>query len=114
VREWQLSLPEIPVTEQRCFSPNEMLQIVNAVTVNGKSCSQRWLLRGCDVAKRSGFHVDDLDLATGRIYVRRSVWNGEEVTVKTKQGYRAVNIEPGLIQARQYYRYYSKKTFLRR
>ncbi len=27
---------------------------------------------------------------------RRSVWNGEEVTVKSKRGYRVVNIEPAL------------------
>src|SRR5207302_7220148 len=43
-----------------------------------------------------GLHVEDLDLTAGRIYVRRSIWNGEEVSVKTKQGYRAVNIEPTL------------------
>src|SRR6266446_6355780 len=45
-----------------------------------------------------GLHVEDLDLKAGRIYVRRSVWNGNEVSVKTKQGYRAVNIEPGLVK----------------
>ena len=27
-----------------------------------------------------------------------SIWNGKEVSVKTKQGYRAVNIEPGLTE----------------
>ena len=29
-----------------------------------------------------------MDLAAGRIYVRRSVWNGKEVTVKTRRGNR--------------------------
>ena len=33
-------------------------------------------------------------LADGRVYIRRSIWEGEEVTVKTKQGYRAVTIDP--------------------
>ena len=41
-----------------------------------------------------GLHVEDLDLANGRICIRRSVWEGEEVTVKTRQGYRAVTIDP--------------------
>jgi integrase len=45
-----------------------------------------------------GLHVEDIDLSAGRIYVRRSVWNGEEVSVKTKQGYRTVNIEPALVE----------------
>jgi hypothetical protein len=34
----------------------------------------------------------------GRIFVRRCIWNGEDVSVKTKRGYRAVNIEPALVQ----------------
>jgi integrase len=41
-----------------------------------------------------GLHVDDLDLVNGRIFIRRSVWEVEEVTVKTKQGYRVVTIDP--------------------
>ncbi len=43
-----------------------------------------------------GLHVDDLDLVNGRVFIRRSVWNGEEVTVKSKRGYRVVNIEPAM------------------
>ena len=31
-REWSLSLPEIPLKEQRCFSRDEMLHIINAAT----------------------------------------------------------------------------------
>jgi hypothetical protein len=30
--------------------------------------------------------------------VRRSIWNGEEVSPKTKKGYRVVNIEPVLVE----------------
>jgi hypothetical protein len=26
------------------------------------------------------------------------IWNGKEVSVKTKKGYRTVNIEPALVQ----------------
>jgi hypothetical protein len=29
-----------------------------------------------------------MDLSSNRIYVRRSVWNGEEISVKTRRGYR--------------------------
>jgi hypothetical protein len=41
-------------------------------------------------------HVDDLDLTAGRICIRRSVWEGEEVSIKTKKGYLAVTIDPVL------------------
>jgi integrase len=97
-RDWSLSLPEIPVKEQRCFSPDEMLQIVNAATGQWKVLFATLAGTGLRCGEAFGLHVKDLDLATGRIYVRRSVWNGEEVSVKTKQGFRAVNIETGLIQ----------------
>ena len=45
-----------------------------------------------------GLHVEDLDLKTGRVFIRRSVWNGQEGSVKTKRGYRVVNIEPALVE----------------
>jgi len=45
-----------------------------------------------------GLHVEDLDLPSCRIHVRRSVWRGQEVTVKTKSGNRTVDIEPALAE----------------
>jgi integrase len=41
-----------------------------------------------------GLHVEDLELPSNRIFVRRSVWRGQEVTVKS--GNRTVNVEPAL------------------
>jgi integrase len=96
-REWKLSLPEIPVKEQRCFSPDEMRQIVTAATGQWKVLFATLAGTGLRCGEAFGLHVKDLDLETGRIYVRRSIWNGQEVSVKTKQGYRAVNIEPALV-----------------
>ncbi len=97
-REWKLSLPDVPLKEQRYFRPNEMLQIINAVNGQWKVLFSTLASTGLRCGEAFGLHVQDLDLATGRIYVRRSIWNGQEVSVKTKQGYRAVNIEPALVQ----------------
>jgi len=52
----------------------------------------------CAVRERWSPRAEDLDLAAGRIYVRRSIWNGQEVSVKTRRGYRAVNIEPAVTE----------------
>jgi integrase len=97
-REWKLTLPETPETEQRCFSPDEMLRIVNAAMGQWKVLFATLASTGLRCGEAFGLHVEDLDLTTGRIYVRRSVWNGNEVSVKTKHGYRAVNVEPGLVK----------------
>jgi len=97
-REWKLSLPEIPFKEQRCFSPNEMLQIIDAAEGQWKVLFATLASTGLRCGEAFALHVEDVGLSAGRIYVRRSIWNGEEVSVKTKQGYRAVNIEPALVQ----------------
>lgn len=97
-REWTLSLPDIPLKEQRCFSRDEMLRIVNAATGQWRVLFATLASTGLRCGEAFGLHIEDLDLTTGRIYVRRSIWNGKEGSVKTRQGYRAVNIEPSLIE----------------
>jgi integrase len=96
--DWRLSLPEITVKEQRCFSPDEMRQIINTASSQWKVLFSTLASTGLRCGEAFGLHVEDLDLVAGRIHVRRSIWNGKEVSVKTKQGYRAVNIEPALVE----------------
>jgi integrase len=96
-REWDLRYPEIPVKEQRCFSPEEMRLIVNTATGQWKVLFATLAGTGMRCGEAFGLHVEDLDPSAGRICIRRSVWNGEEGTVKTKSGYRTVNIDPALV-----------------
>ena len=95
-REWNLRYPEIPFKEQRFFTPEEMRRIVDAATGQWKVLFATLAGTGMRYGEASGLHVDDLNLTAGRINIRRSVWEGEEVTVKTKQGYRTVTIDPVL------------------
>jgi integrase len=97
-REWKLRLPEIPVKEQRCFSPDEMRQIVNSATGQWKVLFATLASTGMRCGEAFGLHVEDLDLSGGRIFIRRSIWNGQEVSVKTKKGYRAVDIEHAVVE----------------
>jgi integrase len=93
-KDWNLRFPEIPIKEQRYFSPDEMRQIIDAAPGQWKVLFATLAGTGMRCGEAFGLHVEDLDLTAGRIYIRRSVWEGEEVTVKTKQGYRAVTIDP--------------------
>ena len=97
-RDWNLTLPEVPVKEQRCFSPDEMRRIVDAANGQWRVLFATLASTGMRCGELFGLHVEDLDLINGRIFIRRSVWNGEEVSVKTKRGYRVVNIESALVQ----------------
>lgn len=97
-RDWELRYPENPVKDQRCFSPDEMRRIVNAATGQWKVLFATLAGTGMRCGEAFGLHVDDLDLRNGWITIRRSVWNGKEGSVKTKSGYRKVNIDPALVE----------------
>jgi len=95
-QDWNFVLPEIPVREQRYFTEDEMRQIVNSETGQWHALFATMAGTGLRCGEVFGLHVEDLDLSSNRIFVRRSVWRGQEVTVKTKSGNRTVNIEPTL------------------
>ena len=93
-RDWQLTLPAIPEKEQRFFTPEEMRQIVDAAKGQWKPLFALLAGSGMRCGELFGLHVEDLDLNNGKITIRRSVRNGEEGPLKTKKGYRKVNVEP--------------------
>ena len=93
-RDWNLRLPEVPIKEQRYFSPDEMRLIVDAATGQWKVLFATLAGTGMRCGEAFGLHIEDLDLVNQRIKIKRSVWEGEEVTPKSKQGYRTVTIDP--------------------
>jgi len=95
-RDWSLVLPEVPRREQRYFTEDEMRRIIAASKGQWRVLFATLASTGLRAGEAFGLHVEDLDLEAGTITVRRSVWNGEEVTPKTKSGYRVVNIDPAL------------------
>jgi integrase len=97
-RDWNLRFPEIPLKEQRYFTEEEMLRIVGAARGQWRILFATLASTGLRAGEAFGLHVEDLDLASGRIKVQRSMRNGEEGSLKTKRGYRVVNIEPALAQ----------------
>jgi integrase len=96
-RDWSLVLPEVPRREQRYFTEDEMRRIIAASKGQWRVLFATLASTGLRAGEAFGLHVGDLDLEAGAITVRRSVWNGEEVTPKTKSGYRVVNIDPDLV-----------------
>jgi len=95
-RDWNLAIPKTDVKEQRFFTEDEMRQIVAATSGQWSVLFATLAGTGLRAGEAFGLHVDDLDLATGRIFVRRSVYHKQEGTLKTKYGYRVVHIDPAL------------------
>ena len=84
-RDWSLVLPENPQREQRYFTEDEMRKIINSVEGQWRAMFATMAGTGLRCGEVFGLHVEDLDLQSCRIQVRRSVWRGQEVTVKTKK-----------------------------
>jgi integrase len=72
-QDWNLVLPEIPEKEQRYFTEDEMRQIVNSVTGQWHALFATMAGTGLRCGEVFGLHVEDLDLSSNRIFVRRSV-----------------------------------------
>jgi hypothetical protein len=49
-------------------------------------------------AAAAGLHAADLDLDNCVIYVRRGVWNGRELSPKTRNAVREIDIDPSLAE----------------
>lgn len=97
-RDWNLVLPEIFQNEQRFFTEDEMRKIIAATTGQWRALFATMAGTGLRCGEVFGLHVEDLDMANCLIHVRRSVWRGQEVSVKTKSGNRTVDVEPALAE----------------
>jgi integrase len=92
-RKWYPILPVIPEDEQRWFTQAEFRRLVEAADGQYKLLFHLAGSSGLRAGELFGLHVEDLDLNRGVIRVRRSVWQGKEVTPKTRKGYRDVWID---------------------
>ena len=102
-RKWYPSLPTIPDVEQRWFTQEEIGQIVNQA--EGQH-GVLFHLAGASALRAGelfGLHVEDLDMNRGVVHVRRSVWRGQEVSPKTRKGYREVWIDSATVRMLQAY-----------
>jgi integrase len=92
-RAWYPTLPTIPEDEQRWFTQDEVRRIVETAQGQYKVLFQLAAYSGLRSGELAGLHVEDLDFTRGVVCVRRSVWKGQEVSTKTRRGYRDVWID---------------------
>jgi integrase len=102
-RKWYPSLPTIPDVEQRWFTQEEIGRIVNATEGQYRVLFHLAGVSAMRAGELFGLHVEDLDTNRGVIHVRRSVWRGQEVSPKTRKGYREVWIDSATVRMLQAY-----------
>src|SRR5260370_34126613 len=52
---------------------------------------------GARAGELYGLEVADIDFARNIIHVRRSVWEGQKQSTKTRNANRAIDVQPGLV-----------------
>ena len=97
-REWELTLPSVLDKEQRFFTPDEMLQIINAGTGHWKQFFALLAETGLRCGEACGLRIEDFDLKGQRLTVRRSIHQGREYSPKTRRACRTVDSSPDLCQ----------------
>jgi integrase len=97
-RKWYPILPTIPEDEQRWFTQAEFRRLVEAADGQYKLLFHLAGSSGLRAGELFGLHVEDLKLDRGVVRVRRSVWRGQEVTPKTRKGYRDVFVDSTTVQ----------------
>jgi integrase len=94
---WELDLGKPARPKQRYFTQDQLKQIIEAAPGQYRVLFALLASTGMRIGEAAGLHLDDLDLDNGVIYVRRSVWNGQELEPKTENAVREIDIDPALV-----------------
>ena len=93
---WELDLGRPKWTRQPYFTQEQLRQIIDAAPERYRVLFALLAVTGLRIGEAAGLHLEDLNLDSGVIYVRRSVWNGQELEPKTENAVREIDIDPVL------------------
>lgn len=88
--------PRVEKEEMEILTPEEVRLFLNHVTPKHKPFFLTAVLTGLRRGELLGLQWGDIDWNNNQINVRRSVWNGEFVTPKSKNSVRRIDISPYL------------------
>ena len=93
---WELDLGKPEDPQQRYFTEEQLKQIIEGAEGQYRVLFALLAGTGMRIGEAAGLHIDDLDLDNCVIYVRRAVWNGRELSPKTRNAVREIDIDSGL------------------
>jgi integrase len=95
----RVKLPSIAEEEQRYFSPTEAKMIIDAADGQYRIFFELLFATGIRFGEAAGLHVEDLDFKESVIRIRRSTFVHQEVSTKSKAGYREIDVDPEILKA---------------
>jgi integrase len=83
--------------EAVCYTPEEMGSIISSAQGMWKVLFATASETGARAGELYGLDVADIDFARNIIHVRRSVWEGQKQSPKSRNSKRAIDVQPSLI-----------------
>jgi integrase len=83
--------------EAVCYTPDEMSSIISKAQGMWKVLFATAAETGARAGELYGLEVADIDFARSIIHVRRSVWEGQKQSTKSRNANRAIDVQPCLI-----------------
>jgi len=83
--------------EAVCYTPEEMSSIISQAQGMWKALFATAAETGARAGELHGLEVADIDFVRNIIHVRRSVWEGQKQSTKSRNANRAIDVQPGLI-----------------
>src|SRR5438093_6354475 len=95
---WELDLGKPEDPQQRYFTEEQLKQIIESSEGQYRILFALLAGTGMRIGEAAGLYINDLDLENCVIYVRRAVWNGQELSPKTRNAVREIDIDSGLAE----------------
>ncbi len=96
-KEWEeLDFGRPTKPKQRYFTESQLKRIIEAAPGQYRVLFALLAGTGVRIGEAAGLHVEDVDLDDRLVHVRRSVFDGEEITPKTEAGIRDIDIDEAL------------------
>jgi integrase len=83
--------------EAVCYTPEEMGSIIAQAQGMWRVLFATAAETGARAGELYGLEPADIDFARNIIHVRRSVWEGQKQSTKTRNANRAIDVQPGLV-----------------
>ena len=97
-RDFNLTFPKLQPHEQRFYTPEEMRQIIDAAKGQWRVLFATLAGTGCRFGEAAGLHIEDLYFTNNTVTIKRGVYRRKEQTPKSRNAYRTVNVDEGLMK----------------
>jgi integrase len=89
--------------EPVCYTPEEMGSIISQAQGMWKVLFATAAETGARAGELYGLEVADIDFVRNIIHVRRSVWEGQRQSTKSRNANRAIDVQPSLVAMLKHY-----------